>query len=145
MSVNLFFISILDPGCVSEIIDYSKHQTDTFVVIDAKAAITETQVRIAVERATRRLENRSRIRDFGSLVMMYVTGSPQIGTALRSAGITKSTVRAVVICHGDDMFHGFLKYFAGRITWLQESPLAYDDPAMDRETLTAMSYVDYEI
>ncbi|MEM0155054.1 MAG: hypothetical protein QW597_00390 [Thermoplasmataceae archaeon] len=130
---------------MSEIIDFSKQQTDTFVVIDLKAVITELQVRIAVERATRRLAYSSRIHDFGSLVMMYITGSPQIVSALHSAGISKNTKKAIVICSSPSEFYEFLERFSGRVGRLQESPLVYDDQVRDRDTLTAMSNVDYEI
>lgn len=145
MSVRLYFVSIIDRSCIENVIRYSKYQRGIFVLVDLKSVISQLQINIASERAIRRLDNASRIRDFGSLVMMYLSGRSQIDTALKSAGLNSWTEKAVLICEREGQFLDFLKEFGKNIEKIEDPPIPYDDPSKDRETFFAMSNVDYEI
>ena len=141
---KFFYISILKHECVSEIIEFSRQNEDFFQLIDLESIVSEIQVEATLERAKRRMENGSRIRGFGPLVLMYLSGQPQVGKAIRAAGISVRTNRAMLLCHDRHDMDRFLERFQGAVSEILQSPLPHDDPARDREVFFAMSYVDFQ-
>jgi len=144
MSDNFFYISILKHDCLKDLIEFSRKSRNFFLIIDLDSVVSEIQVEASLKRARRRMENNSRVRELGPLVLMYISGQPQVGNGIKAAGISMHTSRAMIVYDERDELEKFLKEFQGMLEQILPSPLPRDNPAKDSEVFFAMSYVDFQ-
>ncbi|QRF74542.1 KEOPS complex Cgi121-like subunit [Thermoplasmatales archaeon] len=144
MSDNFFYISILKHDCLNDLIEFSGKSRNFFLIIDLDSVVSEIQVEVSLKRARRRMENNSRVRELGPLVLMYISGQPQVGNGIKAAGISMRTSRAMIVYDERDELEKFLKEFQGMVEQILPSPLPHDNPAKDSEVFFAMSYVDFQ-
>lgn len=144
MSDNFFYILLLKPDRVKDIIDFSKRSNHFFLVIDMDSIVSEMQVQVALDRARRRMANNSKVRELGPLVLMYISGEPQVGNAIRAAGISSQTKKAMIVCDDAKEMKKFMDEFGEAISEIKQPPIPHDDPSRDREVFFAMSNVDFQ-
>jgi|GEM_PF-1758012 tRNA threonylcarbamoyladenosine modification (KEOPS) complex Cgi121 subunit len=144
MSDNFFYILLLKPNRVDDIIDFSRQNHHFFLIIDMDSIVSEMQVMVAIDRARRRMENSSRVRELGPLVLMYISGEPQVGKAIRAAGISARTKKAMIVCDNAEEMKKFLDQFGDAIEQIMQPPIPHDEPLRDREVFFAMSNVDFQ-
>ena len=144
MSDNFFYILLLKPDRAKDIIDFSKRSNRFFLVIDMDSIISEVQVQVALDRARRRMANSSKVRELGPLVLMYISGEPQVGNAIRAAGISSKTKKAMIVCDDVEEMKKFMDEFGEAIGEIKQPPIPHDDPSKEREVFFAMSNVDFQ-
>lgn len=144
MSDNFFYILLLKPDRVKDIIDFSRWSNHFFLVMDAGSIVSEMQVKVALDRARRRMENSSKVRELGPLVLMYISGEPQVGNAIRAAGISSLTKKAMIVCDSVEEMKRFRDEFGDTIDEIRQPPIPHDNASRDREVFFAMSNVDFQ-
>ena len=144
MSDNFFYILLLKPDRVRDIIDFSRRSSHFFLIMDIGSIVSKVQVQAALDRAKRRMENGSKVREIGSLVLMYISGEPQVGNAIRAAGISGKTKKAMIVCDDVEEMKKFRDEFGDAIDEIKQPPIPHDNPSRDREVFFAMSNVDFQ-
>ena len=144
MSDNFFYILLLKPDRVKDVIDFSRQSNHFFLVMDMDSIVSEMQVHVALDRARRRIANSSKVRELGPLVLMYISGEPQVGNAIRAAGISSQTKKAMIVCDDVEEMKKFMDEFGDAIDLIKQPPVPHDNPSRDREVFFAMSNVDFQ-
>ncbi|MHB1708883.1 MAG: KEOPS complex subunit Cgi121 [Thermoplasmataceae archaeon] len=134
----------MKPDRVKDIIDFSRWSNHFFLVMDAGSIVSEMQVKVALDRARRRMENSSKVRELGPLVLMYISGEPQVGNAIRAAGISSLTKKAMIVCDSVEEMKRFRDEFGDTIDEIRQPPIPHDNASRDREVFFAMSNVDFQ-
>ena len=136
--IKYFF---LGKSSINDILDFIRSRKDFFQLIDSKTIVSEVQVINAMNRMARYTSNNKRFKYPGNLLLLYLSYTDQIVTAINKIGIKDSTVNGIAVYDSDDDFREFSGLKGIKII---ERNIPYDSDD-DFNVFSKMSYIDFSL
>ncbi len=135
LKIKFFYYKDTD---ISSIIKFVRTRHSVFQPVRLECIASMSSLESAMERAIRRSENGSRIRDVGILILMFLCGCDQIQDAIRKCGISVGDRSFALIYEDDRDMEAFIVQFPEVSEIKASIPADHsDDMIFER-----MSYVD---
>ncbi len=134
--IKYFF---LNKFSIDDILDFIKTRNYFFQLIDSKTIVSEVQVINAINKTLRYINNNNRFKYPGNLLLLYLSYSDQISTAIEKVGIKNSTVNGIVIYENNNDFMEFSELNGVNII---DRNIPYDS-SDDFNVFSKMSYIDF--
>ncbi len=134
--IKYFF---LDKFNINDILDFIRSRKYFFQLIDSKTIVSEVQVINALNRTARYTSNNKRFKYPGNLLLLYLSYTGQIDTAINKIGIKDFTVNGIAVYDSDDDFKEFSELKGIKII---DRNIPYDSDD-DFNVFSKMSYIDF--
>ncbi|WP_010916503.1 KEOPS complex subunit Cgi121 [Thermoplasma volcanium] len=138
MSHKVVYFKIKYKIDINKIVGFIRSTKNLFQLIDGRCLLSQTQILSAISRAGRRYIKGSRVNNEGILILMFVSASTQIDSAISSCGLKPDSSTAALIYDDESDYSNFIAKFPEFV--MVDPFVPYD--VKDDSIFEKMSYVD---
>ncbi|MEM0139732.1 MAG: KEOPS complex subunit Cgi121 [Ferroplasma sp.] len=137
MQYKISYFSILKFD--ENFIKFNVKENNIFQLLDSKCLKSEVQIIEAIRKTVRYTEHSHRIRIPGNVLLIYISGTNQIESAISRCGINSSSTRGAIVYSGNEALKGIIE--SGYIKIIDRF-IPFDIPDKDFEIFSKMAYMD---